>query len=72
MASWGIPLGNLSVLDDITVQDFVFVGGTSSNHFREAMDAIAGVQTHMPNYTIFYYDLGLNDTEIKLVKQESK
>ena len=39
----------------------VVVTAVSENHFKEAFDFLASVQTHMPDTPILVYDLGLSD-----------
>ena len=39
----------------------VVMSGISNNHFVEATDLIASVQTHMPGTPVIMYDLGLNN-----------
>jgi hypothetical protein len=55
----GFPL-DLSDVESLTESNFgrfVFVTAASSDHFHEDMDAIARVQQHFPNHTLYYYDL---------------
>jgi hypothetical protein len=54
-------------LDPDSVRDFVFVTGTSSNHFAESLQAVARVQKFFPNHTILYYDLGLAPNQMQRV-----
>lgn len=48
-------------------KDLVFVTYNSANHFLEAIDAIATVQALFPGHKILYYDLGLDEEQIKQV-----
>ena len=45
----------------------VFVTAASSNHFTEEIDAIASIQTHMPQRKIIFFDIGLKQHEIAQV-----
>ena len=59
-----IPNTNCSCVDYLFYQ-LAVVTAFSSDHFNEAQDMIASVQTNMPNIPIYVYDLGLKSNEIK-------
>ena len=46
----------------------VVVSSVSNNHFEEAKDMIASVQTHMPNTTLIVYSLGLKDSQVQVLR----
>ena len=61
----GIPqMEGFTTLSPETMDDFVFATGASSNHFSESIDAVENVQRLFPNYTILYYDLGLDINQV--------
>lgn len=47
------------------LSNFTFITGSSSNHFKESKDLIASIQKVFPHKKIYYYDLGLNNGQIK-------
>ena len=47
--------------------DFVFVTAASSSTFKEELDAIASIQTLMPQKNILFFDIGLKADEITKV-----
>ena len=58
------------ILIDLNTHDmdsFVFVTAASSNHFLYTIKCIGSIQIHYPRHKIIYYDLGLNEDEIKRV-----
>ena len=50
------------------MDDFVFVTAASSNHFTEEIDAIASIQTLMPQKKIIFFDIGLEPDQIAEVR----
>jgi len=52
------------VLNEQTMDKFVFVMAASSNHFEESMDGVASIQHHFPGKKLFYYDLGLHHQQV--------
>ena len=50
------------------MDDFVFVTAASSNHFTEEIDAIASIQTLMPEKKIIFFDIGLEPDQIAEVR----
>ena len=63
----GLPPNQFVPLDEMTINQFVFVTGVSENHFNELKDAIGSVQAHFPGRKIYYYDIGLNEEQKKQV-----
>ena len=51
--------------ESLIVCKFMAVSAISDNHFEEATDFIASVQTYMPNTPIIVYNLGLNEKNKK-------
>ena len=51
--------------------NFTFITGSSSNHFKESKDLIASIQKVFPHKKIHFYDLGLQNRQIKQVKSKS-
>ncbi|KAI0216005.1 hypothetical protein LSAT2_031932 [Lamellibrachia satsuma] len=62
------PSGSYHTLAPDKMADFVFVTAASSNHFAESVDAIAAIQTLMPQKKIMYFDIGLKAEQIAQVK----
>ncbi|KAI0216004.1 hypothetical protein LSAT2_031931 [Lamellibrachia satsuma] len=62
------PSGSYHTLTPDKMADFVFVTAASSNHFAESVDAIASIQTLMPEKKILYFDIGLKADQIAQVK----
>ncbi|KAK2143137.1 hypothetical protein LSH36_874g01076 [Paralvinella palmiformis] len=56
------------VLNEQTMDKFVFVMAASSNHFEESMDGVASIQHHFPGKKLFYYDLGLHHQQVLRMK----
>ena len=61
------PSGSYHTLTPDKMADFVFVTAASSNHFAESVDAIASIQTLMPEKKILYFDIGLKADQIAQV-----
>ena len=59
-----VPKTSFIDLETHVMNDFVFVMAASSNHFQESVDAVASIQTLMPEKRIIYYDLGLEEKQI--------
>ncbi|ELT99056.1 hypothetical protein CAPTEDRAFT_197713 [Capitella teleta] len=68
LRKYQIPIKYLETLDADNVLDFVFVTGSSSNHFRESLDAIATIQEQFPKHRIMFYDWGLSSEQIAQLK----
>ncbi|KAI0216007.1 hypothetical protein LSAT2_031934 [Lamellibrachia satsuma] len=62
------PSDSYHTLTPDKMADFVFVTAASSNHFAESVDAIAAIQTLMPEKKIYFFDIGLKANEIAKVK----
>ena len=62
-----LPNNGLIDLETHVIDDFVFVMAASSNHFNESVDAVASIQTLMPEKPIIYFDLGLEKNHVKEV-----
>ena len=45
---------------EMAKRSFVFVTGSSANHFTELLRCFETVQKHFPERKILFYDLGLN------------
>ena len=61
--------------DGCTCLDYLYcrlvvVTALSSNHFDEAQDMIASVQSNLPNTTIVLFDLGLSDSHRKSISEK--
>ena len=54
-------------LDKYDVANFTFVTAADPAHFNESKDAVAGFQEVFPEYTIVYYDLGLDPVDVEKV-----
>ena len=65
-----VPKTRFIDLKTHVMTEFVFVMAASSNHFDESVDAVASIQTIMPEKKIIYYDLGLKEEQIKEVVYE--
>ena len=63
------PADSYHSLSPDTMYDFVFVTAASSNHFTEEIDAIASIQTLMPQKKIMFFDIGLKADQIAQVGQ---
>ena len=63
------PSGSYHTLTPDKMADFVFVTAASSNHFAESVDAIASIQTLMPEKKIMYFDIGLKAEQIAKVRR---
>lgn len=63
MKTYLAPPSSFIELTNDSVRNFVFVTGASSNHFNESIDALIRAQRYFPKKKIFYYDLGLNESE---------
>ena len=61
------PSDSFHPLTPDKMADFVFVTAASSNHFDEAVDAIASIQTLMPRKRIYFFDIGLKADQIAKV-----
>ena len=61
------PADSFHSLSPDTMDDFVFVTAASSNHFTEEIDAIASIQTLMPQKKIVFFDIGLKADQIAQV-----
>ena len=61
------PTDSFHTLSPDKMDDFVFVTAASSNHFKEQLDNIASIQTHMPQRKIIFFDIGLTADEIAQV-----
>ena len=61
------PSDSFHPLTPDKMADFVFVTAASSNHFDEAVDAIASIQTLMPRKQIYFFDIGLKVDQIAKV-----
>ncbi|ELU14462.1 hypothetical protein CAPTEDRAFT_210917 [Capitella teleta] len=68
LRKYHLPIQYLESLDADSVMDFVFVTGSSSNHFRESMDAIATIQEQFPKHRIMFYDWGLRTGQVAQLK----
>ena len=55
-------------LDDLDLHDFPIATGASSNHFKESLTALYNLKTRKSPRKIYYYDLGLNQSEINYLK----
>ena len=66
----GLPPSKFSDLSPEALKQFVVAFGSSKNHFTESLDAVASVQKNLPGRPIFYYDLGLTDSQIQEVMNE--
>ncbi|ELU00629.1 hypothetical protein CAPTEDRAFT_206596 [Capitella teleta] len=72
LRKYQIPIKYLESLDANSVLDFVFVTGSSSNHFRESLDAIATVQEQFPKHRIMFYDWGLSSKQTAQISMQCK
>ncbi|KAI0240175.1 hypothetical protein LSAT2_009135 [Lamellibrachia satsuma] len=70
--SLGLPPRRFARLSESTLNDFVVVTAASASHFVETYDAVASIQTHLPGKRIFFYDLGLEDSQVEKVKRWCK
>ena len=59
-----VPKNRFIDLETHVMKEFVFITAASSNHFKESVDAVASIQTLMPEKRIIYYDLGLEEKQI--------
>ena len=55
-------------LDGLDLHDFPIATGASSNHFRESLTAIYNLKTMKSSRKIYYYNLGLNQSQIDYLK----
>ena len=58
---------NFINITEYDLTNFTFVTSSSSNHFNESLDMVAGVQHHFPDKKLIYYDLGLTSNQRKQV-----
>ena len=58
---------NFINITEYDLTNFTFVTSSSSNHFKESLDMVAGVQHHFPDKKLIYYDLGLKPGQRKKV-----
>ena len=61
------PSDSFHPLTPDKMADFVFVIAASSNHFDEAVDAIASIQTLMPRKRIYFFEIGLTADQVAKV-----
>jgi len=65
----GFPVSNFTSVE--LPSQFVFVTAADDRFFHVAMDAVALVQTHFPNNSIYFYDLSDGVLDIKTDKVNS-
>lgn len=71
LASFGIPLTNFVPLERSAINRFVFVTAASGGFLHIAMDAIGNVQRHLPNQSIYFYDLDENRPQDQIIKVQA-
>ena len=49
------------------LSNFTIITGSSSNHFKESKDLVAGLQKFFPDKKIYYYDIGLRGHQVRQV-----
>ncbi len=66
------PIRDYVHINDISMDDLVFVLASSANHVNESMDALGSIHKYMPGHKIFYYDIqlpsGMDQNTIHMVK----